>query len=92
MKRTAIEITRSRLEAKIEELVALLDLVDGDCDLEDNNDAEPSLGTHGMCGRNGIEYDLEWDTSDSEHSMGWSNPRFGDNTLPTGWSMGDWEQ
>ncbi|MEH3125544.1 hypothetical protein [Agrobacterium cavarae] len=29
-----IEITRARLEAKIEELIALLDLVDGDENLE----------------------------------------------------------
>ncbi len=34
MKRPPIEITRARLEAKIEELVALLDLVDGDENLE----------------------------------------------------------
>lgn len=34
MKHTPIEITRARLEAKIEELVALLDLVDGDENLE----------------------------------------------------------
>ena len=37
---TPIGITRKRLEAKIEELVELLDLVDGDCDLEDD-DREP---------------------------------------------------
>lgn len=92
MRLAPLEITRARLEAKIEELVALLDLVDGDCDLEDNNDAEPSLGTGGRLGPDGVEDDLEEDTSDSEHSMGWSNPRFGDHTLPKGWSMGDWEQ
>lgn len=34
MRRAPLEVTRARLEAKIEELVALLDLVDGDCDLE----------------------------------------------------------
>lgn len=34
MKRPPIEITRARLEARIEELVALLDLVDGDENLE----------------------------------------------------------
>lgn len=34
MKQASIEITRARLEAKIEELVALLDLVDGDENLE----------------------------------------------------------
>ncbi|MND71434.1 hypothetical protein D3C87_1160920 [compost metagenome] len=34
MKHAPLEITRARLEAKIEELVALLDLVDGDENLE----------------------------------------------------------
>jgi hypothetical protein len=37
--------TRQRLEAKIEELIALLDLVDDDPDLEDTFDDEPSIGT-----------------------------------------------
>ncbi|WP_174067122.1 hypothetical protein [Agrobacterium tumefaciens] len=92
MKQAPVEITRARLEAKIEELVALLDLVDGDCDLEGNGDDEPSLGTGGRLGRDGVEDDLEDDTSDSEHSMGWANPRFGESPLPAGWSMGDWEQ
>ncbi|WLD98291.1 hypothetical protein PX860_07300 [Agrobacterium leguminum] len=34
MKHIPIEVTRARLEAKIEELVALLDLFDGDENLE----------------------------------------------------------
>ena len=34
MKRVPVEVTRARLEAKIEELVALLDLMDGDENLE----------------------------------------------------------
>lgn len=34
MKHTSLEMTRARLEAKIEELVALLDLIDGDENLE----------------------------------------------------------
>lgn len=92
MRQSPLEITRARLEAKIEELVALLDLVDGDCDLEDNGDDEPSLGATGRLGPDGVEDDLEDDTSDSEHSMGWANPRFGEHTMPKGWSQGDWEQ
>lgn len=92
MRQSPLEITRARLEAKIEELVALLDLVDGDCDFEENGDTEPSLGTGGRLGRDGVEDDLEDDTSDSEHSMGWCNPHFGDHTLPKGWNQGDWEQ
>ena len=92
MRQSPLEITRARLEAKIEELVALLDLVDGDCDLEDNGDDEPSLGTRGSGGPEGVEDDLEEDTSDSEHSMGWANPSFGKSPLPAGWIEGDWEQ
>lgn len=65
--------TRARLEAKIEELVSLLDLIDGDPDLEDTGDDEPSLGASGMVGPKGVEHDLEQD-EDSEHSLGWSNP------------------
>lgn len=34
MRRSPIEITRARLEAKIDDLIALLDLIDGDADLE----------------------------------------------------------
>lgn len=60
--------TRARLEAKIEELIALLDFVDGDCDLEDNGDLEPSIGgTYFVIG-NRAECDLEWDTADAEPS------------------------
>lgn len=35
---------RSELERHIEELIALLDLLDDDADLEDEGDLEPSLG------------------------------------------------
>ncbi|KQZ96860.1 hypothetical protein ASD74_06290 [Rhizobium sp. Root564] len=34
MRQAPIEITRARIEAKIEELIALLDLLDGDENLE----------------------------------------------------------
>ena len=55
MKPGPIEITRARLEAKIEELVALLDLVDGDENLEPNlADTDPKHA------------DLEGDDSDLE--------------------------
>lgn len=59
-------LTRKRLEAKIEDLIALLDLVDGDCDLEDNGDDEPSLGSVPLMGAKRMEYDLEFDDSDRE--------------------------
>ncbi|HEV7247933.1 MAG TPA: hypothetical protein VGN93_13195 [Shinella sp.] len=39
-----IGVARRAVEAKIEELIALLDLLDGDVDLEPGNDNEPTLG------------------------------------------------
>ena len=45
MNRTEIEFTRARLEAKIEELVTLLDLLDGDENLEPYlADSDPAAG------------------------------------------------
>ncbi|WP_392711110.1 hypothetical protein [Rhizobium ruizarguesonis] len=41
---TTLLQSRERLEAKIEELIELLDLLDDDPDLEFDNDNEPSLG------------------------------------------------
>ncbi|MCQ1778221.1 hypothetical protein NOJ05_13520 [Neorhizobium galegae] len=41
MNQRVIITTRRRLEAKIEELIGLLDFLDGDPDLEDGGDAEP---------------------------------------------------
>lgn len=38
------ELRRETLEGYIEELIALLDLLDGDENLEPDNDNEPSLG------------------------------------------------
>lgn len=70
---TDLQQTRARLETKIEELIALLDLLDGDADLEDTGDDEPWIGSFGVVGRNGVEHDLEQD-EDSEHSLGWANP------------------
>ena len=54
---------RERLEAVIEEAIALLDQLDGDADDEANGDDEPSLGwtRHGALG-NGL--DLE----EAEHA------------------------
>ena len=66
MRHTSIEITRARLEAKIEELVALLDLVDGDCDLEEGSDLESSIGGQARWIGTRIEDDLEFETDDSE--------------------------
>lgn len=37
-------LSRREIESAIERLIALLDLIDGDPDLEDGADGEPSLG------------------------------------------------
>lgn len=60
---------RRALELVLEQGIALLDQLDGDTDLEDTGDLEPSIGGeyHG-------QVDLEYDTSDDELSLGWLNP------------------
>lgn len=65
---------RHRLEAKIEEMIALLDLLDGDPDLEENGDLEPSLGGAGRLLNGRIEYDLEDDPDLETIAETWSNP------------------
>ena len=65
-------LARKRLEAKISELIDMLDVLDGDPDLEDTGDDEPSLGSSVQHGADGMEYDLELDTSDDEPSLGWN--------------------
>ncbi len=64
--------TRKRLEARIEELIELLNILDGDPDLEDNGDSEPSIGNVGRYVGGQCLYDLETDTSDDEPSLGWN--------------------
>lgn len=64
---------RRRLEAKIEELIALLDLLDGDPDLEDNGDLEPSLGVSAHLINGRAEDDLEYDPSETD-TYSWENP------------------
>lgn len=82
---------REELETRIEEMIALLDILDGDCDLEDNGDAEPSLGGPSLYGPQGLEHDLEGDTSDDELPLGWGNPQLGKFDFPEGWSATDAE-
>jgi len=73
-------LRREALEAYIENLIALLDLLDGDADLEDNGDFEPSIGSTPQCIGNERFDDLEMDAADDEdggddeHSLGWANP------------------
>lgn len=52
---------RERLEAQIDQLIEMLDAFDGDPDLEDNADAEPSLGQSPVMIGGRLQYDLERD-------------------------------
>ena len=74
MRKHLIEIRRAELEARIEELIALLDDIDGDADLEETGDDEPSLCGPARYSKGKLEYDLEDDSSDSEPDLGWRNP------------------
>ncbi|WP_105437528.1 hypothetical protein [Neorhizobium sp. T25_13] len=56
--------TRRRLEAKIEEMIGLLDILDGDPDVENSGDEEPWLGGSPQCG----EYDLEVDGDEQDYN------------------------
>lgn len=68
MRQAPIEITRASLEAKIEDLIALLDMVDGDTDLEEGGDLEPSIGSLSVWIGSRFEDDLEFETDDYELS------------------------
>lgn len=69
---------RSRIEATIEQLLALLDQIDGDPDLEPGADDEPSLGwtyfRDGMsaytCDSDGDDRELE-DEHDEDEGATW---------------------
>lgn len=53
---------REHVEREIERLIALLDELDGDCDLEDGADDEPSIGSNPLISVMGeMEVDLEFD-------------------------------
>ncbi|WP_221153094.1 MULTISPECIES: hypothetical protein [Rhizobium] len=73
------ELQREIVEACIEQLIALLDLLDGDPDIEDNGDLEPSIGSAPLYVGNYCLYDLELDDADdedggdAEDTLGWSN-------------------
>lgn len=59
------QFRRSELEARIEEMISLLDMMDGDCDLEDSADKEPSLSARPFIVNGRPEYDLEDDPAES---------------------------
>ncbi|KAA1182106.1 hypothetical protein FP026_08445 [Rhizobium tropici] len=61
---SVLQHRRSELEARIEEMIALLDILDGDCHLEDNGDDELSLGASGPYVKGKFECDLEQDPAE----------------------------
>lgn len=63
---------RRQVEEAIEQLIGLLDELDGDPDLEDCGDLEPSLCGMAVKLRSGqVVVDGENDTADQEYSLGW---------------------
>lgn len=89
-------LLRSAIENEIERLIRLLDLLDGDCDLEDGADAEPSIESTPRIFGDRAEHDLELDSSDDEWSgdeheptLGWGNPRCGTPDIAKGWHPSD---
>lgn len=80
-------LRRAELEARIEELIALLDVIDGDPDIEDTGDDEPSIG-FGRSIKGKEEYDLEEDKSDYEPNLGWSEAQSLRGCIPTGDEFG----
>ncbi|MEH3109460.1 MAG: hypothetical protein PGN22_05070 [Agrobacterium cavarae] len=71
-----LKLRRQFLETWIEQAIALLDELDGECDLEDNGDAEPWIPSPPRCDCTGMVYDLEEDTDaepladDEDYSAG----------------------
>ena len=62
---------RDRLEDEIERLIAMLDGVDGDENVEDSADDEPSLGGLSLCAGGGkAEVDLELDAAERSDEEG----------------------
>lgn len=67
---------RKSIERRIEYLIALLDALDGDCDLEDGADDEPSIGSQLLFSPFGMEIDLEEDDERQEDPGDYDYPGF----------------
>jgi hypothetical protein len=61
-----LALRRQFLETWIEEAIRLLDELDGDCDLEEGGDMEPSVPSTPRLIMGRVLDDLEFDTSDYE--------------------------
>ncbi len=85
------QLSRARIENAIEALVALLDEIDGDPNLGDNGDYEPSLGNSRICTALGIAEDCELDDSNWEPDVDDEPDSDNEPWLSTGtqnWSVG----
>lgn len=91
MRSDTLRLRRAQLEARIEEMIALLDALDGDENLEECGDDEPSVGSVAVWVNGRPEHDLEDDPAENEPDLGWSNPRFPGESVatPDGWSYMD---
>jgi hypothetical protein len=75
---------RRTIEQEVERLLGILDGMDGDCDLEDGADKEPSFGWSDMEGRygsyaNGQEHDDREQEDENDEDIGDTEPN-GDET------------
>lgn len=71
---------RARIESVIERLIAMLDAIDGDPDLEDGRDAEPEETD---CDLAGADTDLEYDAGvDGDGGLIWGG---GESTSEPNW-------
>jgi len=78
-------MSRQEIEDEIERLIDMLDDFDGDPELEDGGDAEPSFGPGDY--RNGrMEYELEADTGEDKPFLGWTEAQSLDGGQFTGTS------
>lgn len=72
--------TRKRIEDAIDQLIAVLDAIDGDPDCEADNDAEPTATEEHGRGFRATDFaddeedgcDAEGNDPDLEHTIGWS--------------------
>lgn len=61
-----LKLRRQFLETWIEQAIALLDQMDGDCDLEEGGDMEPSIPSPPRLVMGRVLDDIEFDTADCE--------------------------
>ncbi len=86
--------TRQKIESRIEDLIALLDLIDGDENLEPYlagtyPDTEDREEENEHAGDIQDEPHDATDEGDDEPFLGWGNPRVGIGAVGKGWTQSD---